>query len=68
MCPVCGATVVSETQKRCIMSVLAQLDEVATEEEILDPNDSEMEWDLSRGQTKVHAVPPRLEDEGQSGG
>jgi hypothetical protein len=36
--------------------------------EILDPNDSDMEIDQLRGQTKLHAKPPRLEDEGQPGG
>jgi len=36
--------------------------------EILDPNDSDMEIDQLRGQTKLHARPPRLEDEGQPGG
>jgi hypothetical protein len=39
-----------------------------TDPESLDPNDSEMELDQLRGQTKLHAKPPRLEDEGQSGG
>ena len=34
----------------------------------LDPNDSDMELDQLRGQTKLHAKPPRLEDEGQPGG
>jgi len=36
--------------------------------ESLDPNDSDMELDQLRGQTKLHAKPPRLEDEGQPGG
>ncbi|HEX4809071.1 MAG TPA: hypothetical protein VH325_09085 [Bryobacteraceae bacterium] len=34
----------------------------------LDPNDSARLIDQIRGQTKEHAIPPRLEDEGQSGG
>jgi len=34
----------------------------------LDINDSDMEIDQLRGQTKLHAKPPRLEDEGQPGG
>jgi len=38
------------------------------EEDVLDPNDSEMPYDAHRGQTKIHAHPPRLEDEGQCGG
>jgi len=37
-------------------------------EEVLDPNDSEKLCDHSKGQTTIHAVPARLEDEGQSGG
>jgi hypothetical protein len=40
----------------------------ALEEDILDPNDSEKLSDAHRGQTKLHAHPPRLEDEGQCGG
>ena len=38
------------------------------EEEIIDPNDSNSLRNQINGQTKIHAVPPRLEDEGQSGG
>jgi hypothetical protein len=34
----------------------------------LDPNDSDMLRDQLRGETAEHAKPPRLEDEGQSGG
>lgn len=34
----------------------------------LDPNNGETELDKLRGQTTLHAKPPRLEDEGQSGG
>jgi len=34
----------------------------------LDINDSDLEIDQLRGQTKLHAKPPRLEDEGQPGG
>jgi len=33
-----------------------------------DPNDSDRLTDLLKGQTIIHADPPRLEDEGQSGG
>ena len=36
--------------------------------EVLDPNDSNLLRDRIRGQTDEHAQPPRLEDEGQSGG
>src|SRR5256885_12615918 len=36
--------------------------------EILDPNDSNLLRDRIKGQTQEHARPPRLEDEGQSGG
>ena len=34
----------------------------------LDPNDSDALRDRVKGQTTEHADPPRLEDEGQSGG
>jgi len=34
----------------------------------LDPNNGETELDMLRDQTTLHAWPPRLEDEGQSGG
>jgi hypothetical protein len=34
----------------------------------LDPNDSNLLRDQIKGQTTEHAHPPRLEDEGQSGG
>ena len=34
----------------------------------LDPNNGETELDKLRDQTTLHAWPPRLEDEGQSGG
>jgi hypothetical protein len=37
-------------------------------QEILDPADSRLLRDQLKGQTTEHAVPPRLEDEGQSGG
>lgn len=37
-------------------------------DEVLDPNDSNLLRDRVRGQTTEHAWPPRLEDEGQSGG
>jgi hypothetical protein len=33
-----------------------------------DPNDSDALRDQLKGQTTEHAKPPRLEDEGQSGG
>ncbi|MBV9155568.1 MAG: hypothetical protein JO097_04855 [Acidobacteriaceae bacterium] len=36
--------------------------------EVLDPNDTNLLRDRIRGQTEEHAFPPRLEDEGQSGG
>jgi hypothetical protein len=39
-----------------------------TDPDSLDPNESDMELDKLRGQTNLHATPPRLEDEGQSGG
>jgi hypothetical protein len=40
----------------------------STSSEVLDPNDSNLLRDKIKGQTKEHAKPPRLEDEGQSGG
>ena len=36
--------------------------------ETTDPNDSDLLRDKLKGQTSEHATPPRLEDEGQSGG
>jgi len=36
--------------------------------EALDVNDSNLLRDQVKGQTTEHASPPRLEDEGQSGG
>ncbi len=36
--------------------------------EVLDPNDTNSLKDQIKGQTTEHADPPRLEDEGQSGG
>ena len=36
--------------------------------EALDPNDTDRLREQIKGQTKEHATPPRLEDEGQSGG
>jgi hypothetical protein len=36
--------------------------------ETRDPNDSNLLRDQVKGQTTEHATPPRLEDEGQSGG
>jgi hypothetical protein len=38
------------------------------EPESLDPNDSDLLRDELKGETVEHAKPPRLEDEGQSGG
>jgi hypothetical protein len=38
------------------------------EQESPDPNDSDMLRDQLKGETFEHAKPPRLEDEGQSGG
>lgn len=35
--------------------------------EMLDPQDTDRLRDQIKGQTKEHASPPRLEDEGQSG-
>lgn len=36
--------------------------------ERIDPNDTDRLREQIKGQTKEHASPPRLEDEGQSGG
>ncbi len=36
--------------------------------ELLDPNDTDRLREQIKGQTTEHATPPRLEDEGQSGG
>jgi hypothetical protein len=36
--------------------------------ESTDPNDSDLLRDQLKGRTLEHAMPPRLEDEGQSGG
>ena len=36
--------------------------------ESADPNDSDLLRDQLKGETVEHAKPPRLEDEGQSGG
>jgi len=44
------------------------VDPESLDPESLDPNDSDMERDKLRGQTTLHAKPPRLEDEGQPGG
>jgi len=38
------------------------------EPESPDPNDSDLLRDELKGETVEHAKPPRLEDEGQSGG
>ena len=37
-------------------------------EPVLDPSDSDRFADRLKGQTTMHANPPRFEDEGQSGG
>ena len=50
------------------MDIPEEPDYAALEEDILDPNDSDKLSDSHRGQTRLHAHPPRLEDEGQSGG
>jgi hypothetical protein len=42
--------------------------DAAVPPEPLDPNDSARLKDQIRGETTEHATPPRLEDEGQSGG
>ena len=41
---------------------------IPDEDPELDPNNGETELDKLRGQTTLQAKPPRLEDEGQSGG
>jgi hypothetical protein len=43
-------------------------EDTRSEAEVLDPNDSNLLRDRIKGQTQEHARPPRLEDEGQSGG
>jgi hypothetical protein len=43
-------------------------EDTCSESEVLDPNDSNLLRDRIKGQTQEHARPPRLEDEGQSGG
>jgi hypothetical protein len=43
-------------------------EDTGSEAEVLDPNDSNLLRDRIKGQTQEHARPPRLEDEGQSGG
>jgi hypothetical protein len=53
---------------RSLMDIPEEPDYAALEEDVLDPNDSEKLSDSHRGQTKLHAHPPRLEDEGQCGG
>jgi hypothetical protein len=40
----------------------------AEDSEVLELNDSDLLRDQLKGQTDHHAKPPRLEDEGQSGG
>lgn len=37
-------------------------------QDLLDPANSHLLRDQLKGQTTEHATPPRLEDEGQSGG
>jgi hypothetical protein len=46
----------------------AESSSAEAEVEILDPNDTNLVRDRIHGQTQEHAQPPRLEDEGQSGG
>lgn len=46
----------------------AKAHNMADEHPDTDPNDSELLRDELKGQTEEHAEPPRLEDEGQSGG
>ncbi len=41
---------------------------IGEQPETLDPADSHLLRDQLKGQTTEHASPPRLEDEGQSGG
>jgi len=41
---------------------------IVDEDPELDPHNGETELDMLRDQTTLHAWPPRLEDEGQSGG
>ena len=36
--------------------------------QVIDPNESDLLRDQLKGETTEHADPPRLEDEGQSGG
>lgn len=46
----------------------ATAEQDANRPEAIDPNDTNRLQEQIRGQTKEHASPPRLEDEGQSGG
>ncbi|MDQ2947084.1 MAG: hypothetical protein M3Y27_14270 [Acidobacteriota bacterium] len=45
-----------------------RLPERGEQSESLNPNDSNLLRDEIKGRTTQHAAPPRLEDEGQSGG
>jgi hypothetical protein len=59
-----------QTRASDLKAVPERKPEHAEEEnaDALDPNDSNLLRDQVRGQTTDHAIPPRLEDEGQSGG
>jgi hypothetical protein len=54
-----------ELDQRPGKPVLVKPDREASQD---DPNDSDLLRDELKGQTVEHASPPRLEDEGQSGG
>jgi hypothetical protein len=45
-----------------------ELDPCQSDPPEMDPADSDLLRDELKGQTIEHAVPPRLEDEGQPGG
>jgi hypothetical protein len=47
-------------QSECVIDVI--------DDDTIDLADSDLLRDQLKGQTTVHAVPARLEDEGQSGG
>jgi hypothetical protein len=55
--------VMKNPEEDCPPRVAENQDEV-----VLDPNDTNLLRDRIKGQTQEHAKPPRLEDEGQSGG
>ena len=60
----------NQTRETELASAYDREQESAGEEEaeILDPNNTNLLRDQVKGQTTEHADPPRLEDEGQSGG